>query len=92
MKCIKLLSFQVEYKSLFTVSCNVPFIPADLNLTSEQSGLLSLLNSITVPQIYLTWLTNKLSTGVLDRAKCCQASRRTSDEGPLPDAQSFGKT
>nr|KJB26303.1 hypothetical protein B456_004G236200 [Gossypium raimondii] len=40
--------------------------------------------------ISLTWLTNKLSTGVLDRAKCCQASRRTSDEGPLPDAQNFG--
>ncbi|KAG8486996.1 hypothetical protein CXB51_020431 [Gossypium anomalum] len=39
--------------------------------------------------ISLTWLTNKLSTGVLDRAKCCQASRRTSDEGPLPDAQNF---
>nr|KJB26301.1 hypothetical protein B456_004G236200 [Gossypium raimondii] len=33
-----------------------------------------------------------LSTGVLDRAKCCQASRRTSDEGPLPDAQNFVST
>ncbi|KAG4135549.1 hypothetical protein ERO13_D08G222400v2 [Gossypium hirsutum] len=42
--------------------------------------------------ISLTWLTNKLSTGVLDRAKCCQASRRTSDEGPLPDAQNFVST
>ncbi|TYJ23914.1 hypothetical protein E1A91_A08G225000v1 [Gossypium mustelinum] len=42
--------------------------------------------------ISLTWLTNKLSTGVLDRAKCCQASRRTSDEGPLPDAQNFVNT
>ncbi|KAK8342383.1 hypothetical protein V6Z11_A08G238000 [Gossypium hirsutum] len=43
-------------------------------------------------EISLTWLTNKLSTGVLDRAKCCQASRRTSDEGPLPDAQNFVNT
>nr|KJB26300.1 hypothetical protein B456_004G236200 [Gossypium raimondii] len=43
-------------------------------------------------EISLTWLTNKLSTGVLDRAKCCQASRRTSDEGPLPDAQNFVST
>ncbi|MBA0796940.1 hypothetical protein Gohar_007670 [Gossypium harknessii] len=42
--------------------------------------------------ISLTWLTNKLSTGVLDRAKCCQASCRTSDEGPLPDAQNFVST
>ncbi|MBA0611762.1 hypothetical protein Godav_012420 [Gossypium davidsonii] len=42
--------------------------------------------------ISLTWLTNKLSTGVLDRAKCCQASRRTSDEGPQPDAQNFVST
>ena len=55
-------------------------------------GQLSHLNSNTIPQIALTWLTNKLSTGVLDRAKCSQTCCRTSDEGPLPDADNFGKT
>ncbi|XVF31472.1 hypothetical protein REPUB_Repub16aG0148900 [Reevesia pubescens] len=42
--------------------------------------------------IALTWLTNKLSNGVLDRAKCSQSSCRTSDEGPLPDADNFVNT
>ncbi|XWS58089.1 hypothetical protein CRYUN_Cryun08bG0005000 [Craigia yunnanensis] len=42
--------------------------------------------------IALTWLTNKLSTGVLDRAKCSQTCWRTSDEGPLPDADNFVNT
>ena len=55
-------------------------------------GSISLLNSNTIPQIALTWLTNKLSTGVLDRAKCSQTCCRTSDEGPLTDADNFGKT
>ncbi|XP_021282055.1 solute carrier family 40 member 3, chloroplastic isoform X3 [Herrania umbratica] len=40
--------------------------------------------------ISLTWLTNKLSTGVLDRARCSQSCCRTSDEGQLPDADNFG--
>ncbi|KAL5783720.1 hypothetical protein ACOSP7_008749 [Xanthoceras sorbifolium] len=35
--------------------------------------------------IILTWLTNKVSTGVLDRTKCSQSCCRTSNEGPLPD-------
>ncbi|XWS57422.1 hypothetical protein CRYUN_Cryun09bG0173000 [Craigia yunnanensis] len=39
--------------------------------------------------IALTWLTNKLSTGVLDRTKCSQTCCRTSDERPLPDADNF---
>ncbi|GAV78747.1 FPN1 domain-containing protein [Cephalotus follicularis] len=39
--------------------------------------------------ISLTWLTNTLSTGVLDRAKCCQTCCRTSDGEPLPDADSI---
>ncbi|XVF05936.1 hypothetical protein REPUB_Repub06bG0004900 [Reevesia pubescens] len=42
--------------------------------------------------IALTWLTNKLSTGVLDRAKCSQTCCRTSEEGPLPDADNFVNT
>ncbi|XWS64441.1 hypothetical protein CRYUN_Cryun05aG0004100 [Craigia yunnanensis] len=42
--------------------------------------------------ISLTWLTNKLSTGVLDRAKCSQTCCKTSDEGPLPDADNFVNT
>ncbi|KAG4111644.1 hypothetical protein ERO13_D13G115300v2 [Gossypium hirsutum] len=40
--------------------------------------------------IGLTWLTNKLSAGVLDRAKCSQSCCRTSAEGPLPDADNLG--
>ncbi|XP_022719540.1 solute carrier family 40 member 3, chloroplastic isoform X2 [Durio zibethinus] len=42
--------------------------------------------------ISLTWLTNKLSTGVLDRSKCSQTCCRTSDEEPLPDADNFVNT
>ncbi|XP_021282054.1 solute carrier family 40 member 3, chloroplastic isoform X2 [Herrania umbratica] len=42
--------------------------------------------------ISLTWLTNKLSTGVLDRARCSQSCCRTSDEGQLPDADNFVNT
>lgn len=57
-----------------------------------RKDLLSLLNSNTIPQIALTWLTNKLSAGVLDRAKCSQSCCRTSAEGPLPDADNLGKT
>ncbi|KAK8545949.1 hypothetical protein V6N12_026757 [Hibiscus sabdariffa] len=40
--------------------------------------------------IALTWLTNKLSTGVLDRAKCSQSCCISSDGGPLPDSDNFG--
>ncbi|OMP09374.1 Pectinesterase, catalytic [Corchorus olitorius] len=40
--------------------------------------------------ISLTWLTNKLSTGVLDRAKCSQIG--CFDDGPLPDAANFVNT
>lgn len=54
-------------------------------------NLLSLLNSNTFPQTGLTWLTNKLSTGVLDRAKCSQTCCITSDDGLLPDTDNFGK-
>ncbi|TYI46892.1 hypothetical protein E1A91_D13G135600v1 [Gossypium mustelinum] len=42
--------------------------------------------------IGLTWLTNKLSAGVLDRAKCSQSCCRTSAEGPLPDADNLVDT
>ncbi|KAE8010331.1 hypothetical protein FH972_006708 [Carpinus fangiana] len=35
--------------------------------------------------VVLTWLTNKLSTGVLDRAKTSQAYCKTSTGEPLPD-------
>ncbi|KAA3487162.1 solute carrier family 40 member 3, chloroplastic-like [Gossypium australe] len=42
--------------------------------------------------IALTWLTNKLSAGVLDRAKCSQSCCRTSAEGPLPDADNLVDT
>ncbi|XP_076930453.1 solute carrier family 40 member 3, chloroplastic-like [Bidens hawaiensis] len=35
--------------------------------------------------IAITWLTNKLSYGVLDRAKCAQACCRTSSKEPEPD-------
>ncbi|KAH1032124.1 hypothetical protein J1N35_044298 [Gossypium stocksii] len=54
-----------------------------------RKDILSLLNSNTIPQIALTWLTNKLSAGVLDRAKCSQSCFRTSAEGPLPDADNL---
>ncbi|PPD92914.1 hypothetical protein GOBAR_DD10147 [Gossypium barbadense] len=57
-----------------------------------RKDLLSLPNSNTILQIGLTWLTNKLSAGVLDRAKCSQSCCRTSAEGPLPDADNLGKT
>ncbi|KHG30603.1 Solute carrier family 40 member 3, chloroplastic [Gossypium arboreum] len=57
-----------------------------------RKDLLSLLNSNTIPQIALTWLTNKLSAGVLDRAKCSQSCCRTSAEGPLPDADNLVDT
>ncbi|KAJ0014977.1 hypothetical protein Pint_19577 [Pistacia integerrima] len=43
----------------------------------------------TVSQIILTWLTNKLSTGVLDRAKCSQSCCGTSRGRPLPDGGSI---
>ncbi|MBA0874718.1 hypothetical protein Goshw_021049 [Gossypium schwendimanii] len=42
--------------------------------------------------IGLTWLTNKLSAGVLDRAKCSQSCCRTAAEGPLPDADNLVDT
>ncbi|KAB2048682.1 hypothetical protein ES319_A13G127800v1 [Gossypium barbadense] len=42
--------------------------------------------------IALTWLTNKLSAGVLDRAKCSQSCCRMSAEGPLPDADNLVDT
>ncbi|XVF41759.1 hypothetical protein PTKIN_Ptkin01aG0306200 [Pterospermum kingtungense] len=42
--------------------------------------------------IGLTCLTNKLSTGVLDRAKCSQTCCGTSDDGPLPDTDNFVNT
>ncbi|KAE8679268.1 Solute carrier family 40 member 3 [Hibiscus syriacus] len=42
--------------------------------------------------IALTWLTNKLSTGVLDRAKCSQSCCISSDEGLLPDSDNFVNT
>lgn len=35
--------------------------------------------------IILTWFTNKISSGVLDRAKCSQSCCRTSNERPVPD-------
>ncbi|KAA3487160.1 solute carrier family 40 member 3, chloroplastic-like [Gossypium australe] len=57
-----------------------------------RKDLLSLLYSNTIPQIALTWLTNKLSAGVLDRAKCSQSCCRTSAEGPLPDADNLVDT
>ncbi|EXB53026.1 Solute carrier family 40 member 3 [Morus notabilis] len=39
--------------------------------------------------VILTWLTNKLSSGVLDRPKCSQTCCRTFDDGALPDAESI---
>ncbi|KDO81652.1 hypothetical protein CISIN_1g007569mg [Citrus sinensis] len=39
--------------------------------------------------IILTWFTNKISSGVLDRAKCSQSCCRTSNEGPVPDADNI---
>lgn len=39
--------------------------------------------------IILTWFTNKISSGVLDRAKCSQSCCRTSNEGPAPDADNI---
>ncbi|XP_044482809.1 solute carrier family 40 member 3, chloroplastic [Mangifera indica] len=39
--------------------------------------------------IILTWLTNKLSTGVLDRAKCSQSCCETFSGKPLPDSGSI---
>ncbi|TXG65446.1 hypothetical protein EZV62_006721 [Acer yangbiense] len=40
--------------------------------------------------IILSWLTNKVSTGVLDRAKCSQSCCKTFNEAPLPDDDSIG--
>lgn len=39
--------------------------------------------------IFLTCLTNKLSSGVLDRPKCSQTCCRTFTDGALPDAKSI---
>ncbi|XP_057962642.1 solute carrier family 40 member 3, chloroplastic isoform X2 [Malania oleifera] len=39
--------------------------------------------------VCLTWLTNKLSTGVLDRTKSPQACCKTFSEGCLPDNESL---
>lgn len=44
-----------------------------------------------ISQIILTWLTNKLSTGVLDRAKCSQSCCETFSGKPLPDSGSIGR-
>ena len=40
----------------------------------------------------LTWLTNKLSAGVLDRPKCSQTCCRTFSDVTLPEAESIGKS
>ncbi|XP_048324842.2 solute carrier family 40 member 3, chloroplastic isoform X3 [Ziziphus jujuba] len=40
--------------------------------------------------ITCTWLTNKLSPGVLDRPKCSQTCCRTFTGGTVPDADSLG--
>ena len=45
----------------------------------------------SIPQVVLTWLTNKLSTGVLDRAKTSQTYCKTSTGEPLPDDDNIGK-
>ncbi|CAA2970277.1 solute carrier family 40 member 3, chloroplastic [Olea europaea subsp. europaea] len=39
--------------------------------------------------VVLTWLTNKLSSGVLDRAKCSQTSFSSSSAETVPDAQNI---
>ncbi|XP_004302232.1 PREDICTED: solute carrier family 40 member 3, chloroplastic [Fragaria vesca subsp. vesca] len=39
--------------------------------------------------VFLTCLTNKLSSGVLDRPKCSQTCCRTSTEGPLLDTNNI---
>lgn len=42
-------------------------------------------------QVFLTWLTNKLSTGVLDRNKTSQTYCKTSNGEPFPDDDNKGK-
>ncbi|XP_059652284.1 solute carrier family 40 member 3, chloroplastic [Cornus florida] len=39
--------------------------------------------------VVLTWLTNKLSTGVLDRAKCPQTCCRSATGAPVPDVENL---
>ena len=46
----------------------------------------------SIPQVFLTWLTNKLSTGVLDRTKTSQTYCRTSTGEALPDDDNIGET
>jgi hypothetical protein len=45
----------------------------------------------SIPQVVLTWLTNKLSTGVLDRTKTSQTYCKISTGEPLPDDDNIGK-
>lgn len=45
----------------------------------------------STPQVFLTWLTNKLSTGVLERSKTSQPYCKTSNGEPLPDDDNKGK-
>lgn len=45
----------------------------------------------SIPQVVLTWLTNKLSTGVLDRTKTSQTCCRTATGESLPDDDNIGK-
>ncbi|KAJ9557607.1 hypothetical protein OSB04_012221 [Centaurea solstitialis] len=42
--------------------------------------------------IGLTWLTNKLSSGVLDRAKCPPTCCGTSSGGPMPHVDNLGQS
>ncbi|KAL2487171.1 Solute carrier family 40 protein [Abeliophyllum distichum] len=42
-----------------------------------------------VCEVVLSWLTNQLSSGVLDRAKCPQTSCRSSCAGSTPDSQNI---
>lgn len=44
-----------------------------------------------VCQVVLTWLTNQLSTGVLDRAKCSLTCCGNSTEVTSPGAESISK-
>lgn len=45
----------------------------------------------STPQVFLTWLTNKLSTGVLDHNKTSQTYCKTSNGEPLTDDDNKGK-
>lgn len=45
----------------------------------------------SIPQVVLTWLTNKLSTGVLDRTKTSQTYCRTSTGESLHEDDNIGK-